>query len=167
MIASKRCLLELLTEEDFKGLLEMFLEPDAFKYIAPLKDKSTAFYKAFLLKKKMEITSGKGYYWAIKEPSSKALIGAINLTPIPNTEKHQIGWQLKRAYHRKGLAYEAAHAAFQFAISATNINPIYAVFERGNIASEKMIKKMGFQKHSERKEADLIVETYVFDRTKI
>lgn len=166
MITSKRCYLELLAEEDFDALLEMFLEPDAFKYIAPLKDKTPEFYNNFLLKKQQEVSQVLGYYWVIRDHSSKEFIGAINLTPIPNTNKTQIGWQLKSKHHRKGLAYEAAQAAFQFALNKTTIDPIYAVFESENLASEKMIKKLGFQKNSEQKEAGITVETYVYRRTK-
>lgn len=165
MIATERCFLELLEPKDFDELLEMYQEPDAFKYIAPLRNKEKSFYLDFLARKLKEINSGKGYYWLIKDRSNKALIGAINLTPIPNTEKMQIGWQVKTAYHRQGLAYEAASAVLKFAINETTIDPIYAVFELGNIASEKMIKRMGFSKLEERREGNLKIETHIYKRT--
>lgn len=164
MIRTSRCHLELLTENDFDALLEMFLEPEAFKYIAPLKDKNKAFYIRFLERKLLEMKSQQAYYWVIKDISTKAIMGAINLTPIPNTEKMQIGWQLKKNYQRKGLALEAANAAFQFAISETSINPIYAVFELGNVASKKIIKQLGFKKLDERNEDNITIETHIYSR---
>jgi ribosomal-protein-alanine N-acetyltransferase len=164
MIETERLILALLKPSDFNSLLEMYKEADAFKYIAPLRDKEDHFYLSFLEKKQGEIDRGNGYYWVIKNRSTQEMMGAINLTPIPNTERMQIGWQLKSAYHRCGYAYEAAEAALQYAIRNTDIDPIFAVFEVGNIASEKMIKRLGFKKLEERKEGNTIIETHIYQR---
>ncbi|MCT4625167.1 MAG: GNAT family N-acetyltransferase [Schleiferiaceae bacterium] len=134
--------LQLLKQSDYSMVLEMFREPDTFKYIKPLQGKSKEFYLEFLNRKSTEIELGKGYYWLLM--FSGEMAGAINFTPIPNTDQMQLGWQIKRDHQRKGLAFEGARRAMEFALNKTDVDPIYVVFNPENVASQKIAEKLGF-----------------------
>ncbi|MEN7548702.1 GNAT family N-acetyltransferase [Rapidithrix thailandica] len=141
---TQRTKLNLLTEADYEDLLTMFEEPGAFQYIKHLENKTREQYKEYLSLKQQEIASGKGYYWVARNLETSSLIGGVNLTPIPKTNQVQIGWMISSAHRRKGYAYEVAHKVLEFALKETDFRPIYAVFEKENVASEKIIKKLNF-----------------------
>ncbi|WP_459210181.1 GNAT family N-acetyltransferase [Aquimarina rhabdastrellae] len=145
MITTARTHLSLFTTEDTQDALDMFLEPDAFKYIKPMLNATVEQHLSFLQKKLEEIRTKKGYYWVVRLKDSNEFIGAINLTPIPTEpEKIQIGWLLKNAHHRKGFATECAEAVMDHAINTLKLTEIYGVYEPENIASEKLFHKLKF-----------------------
>jgi RimJ/RimL family protein N-acetyltransferase len=57
----------------------------------------------------------------------------------------QLGWQIKTAFRKQGYASEAAQCALDFAIADTTIDPVYAVFVKENIASERILMKLAFK----------------------
>lgn len=138
-----KCKIRLVEKNDFPSLLEMFHEPDTFKYIKPLANKTDDFYLSFLDLKLKQSQTKEGFYWVIVLETGE-IAGAINLTPIPKTEDMQLGWQIKRAWQGKGIASAAAKAALDFALSNTEIDPIYIVFNTQNIASQRIGEKLGF-----------------------
>ena len=158
-----RATLSLLTESAFDEVLKMFKEPETFKYIKPFQNKTRGAYLEFLKLKIRQIESGKGYYWVIRSIYSSDFIGAINLTPIPGTGQIQIGWQIKNKFRRQGYAYETAKAALEFALAETKFRPIYAVFEKGNVASEKILKKLNFNFHETEIKDTIELKKYIYD----
>jgi ribosomal-protein-alanine N-acetyltransferase len=155
--------LRLVQSKDFNALLEMFHEPETFKYIKPLENKSDAFYLSFLELKLKQSQSKEGFYWVILNPNEE-ILGAINLTPIPNTSDMQLGWQVKKSWHKQGIASSASKLALEFALEHTSIDPIYAVFEKENLASKKILDKLNFEHfRSESKNGEQL-EKYIFRR---
>lgn len=148
---TERTLMQLFTPNDISEVLELFFEEDTFKYIAPLQNKSREEYVAFLNKKLHEIKTGTGHYWVVRLLEDNSFIGAINLTPIPNSERIQIGWQFKRKYWGQGYAYEAAKAAFDFGVNDLKLEEIYGVFVPENLASEKILSRLGFSSFETKK----------------
>ncbi|QCK16772.1 GNAT family N-acetyltransferase [Mangrovivirga cuniculi] len=164
-IITNRATLTLLELNDFEDMLSLFLEKDMFKYISPHKDKSREERLEFLNLKLTDNKSGRGYYWVARDSKSNDLIGAINLTPIPESNDLQIGWMISNAYRGKGMATELAQAAKNFFIENLNTDHIFAVFEEGNIASEKIIKKLNFKPHKTFKEDETtIVHTWILKK---
>lgn len=53
---------------------------------------------------------------------------------------------LNPEYHRKGYAYEAAHAYFEFLFNEKNARRLYAYTEDYNIASQKLCEKLGMRR---------------------
>ena len=155
-----RITLSLITQEDLPEVLDMFQEPDTFKYIKPLLGKTKESYRSFLQLKIEQIESGAGYYWVVRDCKSMDLIGCINVTPIPNTDRTQIGWQICNAHQQKGYAYEAAKLAMEFVESNTTITTVYAVYERENIASEKIIHKLNFDFYETKMEENSFLKIY-------
>ncbi|MEZ4918559.1 MAG: GNAT family N-acetyltransferase [Saprospiraceae bacterium] len=156
--------MKLLTPSDFPEALEMFHEPETFKYIAPLANKSDAEYLDFLNLKHQQILDKTGYYWVVRNRINGDFIGGINLTPIPDTGQKQIGWQLKAAYRKQGIAFEAAQLALEFGLNHTNFYPIYAVFHPENIASQRILEKLGFDFLEAFSKAGEPLKKYIFEK---
>ena len=152
--------MELLCLEGISEALPMLLEPEAWTYIRPGQGKTEAQHRDFLLLKVKEIDSGTGYYWLVKESSTHDLIAGINVTPIPATWEMQIGWMVRKKHQRRGYAFEAAALAMDFVLNQTNIEYLYAVYDSENIASEKIIERLGFHLHTSFEEEDRTILKY-------
>jgi len=163
MIQTERINLKLLTPSDLEEALNMFQEPNTFQYIRPLQGKTREEYLSFLQVKLKEIETQKGYYWVVRHQDSGEFIGAINLTPISGTDQIQIGWQIRDQFRRQGYASEAAQLAFDYGLHETPFHPIYAVFEKANIASERILQKLGFRYFQTFREKERVLEKYIFD----
>ena len=160
---STKLSLTLLKESDWNEVLIMFQEPGMFQYITPHRDKSVNYYLDFLNLKLEQIKSGTGFYWLVRDKNGE-LAGTINLTPIPDTGEMQIGWMIRSKFRGQGLAYDAAKLALEFGFRETNFDPIYGVFEVENIASEKILKKLGFMFYEQFFEGNIMVKQYIYKR---
>lgn len=159
-----------LTAADIPTMLDLFAEPDVFRYIKRLQHKSRDEYTAYLEFRLDQVRKGEGYYWGVwlkeeadgagTERPRGAFIGAVNLNTHPGTGKMQIGCLLKKAYWNDGYAYELTRAAVAFGIHEARLPEIYAYFDADNIASGKLVRKLGFQFHRREKIGDSLAEVY-------
>jgi RimJ/RimL family protein N-acetyltransferase len=95
-----------------------------------------------------------GYsWWSFIEQDTGELVGAgaiQNLrrasAPEPDlTCPLEIGWRLKRSRWRQGLASEAAQAMAAFAFDTLRAHELYAVCFPDNLASAKVMQRLGMQ----------------------
>ncbi len=142
---SERTILKTLSKDDYTEVLIMYDEPDTFKYIAPLQNLSRDEYIAFLDSRIVQNNSGVGYHWAVRLKENKTFIGLMNLNPIGTTDRIQIGFQLRRKYWNQGFATELTARVLEFGINEAGIKEIYGVFNKENLASGKIFKKLGFE----------------------
>lgn len=134
----------LLTKDDFSDMLAMFNEPETAFYIKHLQNLSQVEYESILNNRLTQLANKVGYHWTAKLKSSNEFIGALNLSPIPNTTMMQIGFQFRTKYWNQGFACELAKKVLEFGIQEIGLQTIYGVFEKENIASRKVLEKLGF-----------------------
>lgn len=143
MLSTKRTYLRPLESSDFELLLEMYLEPDSNKYIAPLKDRSPEFYLNFL-RKKLEQNQKELGFWVAVAKTSKQIIGTVNLnTYAPLAIKH-IGCHLRTPFWGKSYATELLSAMIKYGFEERKLSCIHGVFEKENQASRSLMNKLGF-----------------------
>ena len=71
-------------------------------------------------------------------------IGAVSLY-IEN-EIAEMGWILRKEFQRLGIMYEAANALKNYCLNHYNIRKILAHCDVNNIASYKLMEKLGFER---------------------
>lgn len=64
-------------------------------------------------------------------------------------EKEELGFHLRPAFWSKGLGYEAARAAIDYAFSSLGLKVILAGHNPANKASEALLMKLGFMRTGE------------------
>ncbi|NMM47371.1 GNAT family N-acetyltransferase [Marinigracilibium pacificum] len=163
-LKSERTYFKLLEKIDFDTILNLFSEENIFQYITPHKNKTREERIDFLNTKLNHNQTGEGFYWIVKSNDTDEFIGAINLTPIPNTKNLQIGWMISEKFRGQGLAYECAQTVKDFFLSNESFDKIYAVYENENKASEKIINKLGFKHLKSVSEDKIVVHTYVLEK---
>jgi ribosomal-protein-alanine N-acetyltransferase len=81
--------------------------------------------------------------WAITEKQMNALIGRCGLNLITETSEVEVDFVVAPKYWRRGFATEAARAAIVYGFATLDLDRIIALAKPENIASRKVIEKIG------------------------
>lgn len=84
--------------------------------------------------------------WAVVEKSSSTLAGfcGLNAECVDDADEIEIGYRLAPAFWGRGLGTEAARGALSQAFDRSGIESLIAIVEPANVASVKVIQKLGF-----------------------
>ncbi len=84
-------------------------------------------------------------WWAIKEKSSGAIVGAACLQHLANVDGAplEIGWRLVPEHNGKGYATEAAKAIVNYAAEQVGATYLVAVADPENIPSQRVMQRLG------------------------
>ena len=162
---TERAILTLLTHRDFTDVLDMFNDPDTSTYIRHLHRRSVEDYKAVLLARLDQIKHKVGFHWVARLKETGIFVGAVNISPIPGTAKMQLGFQLKKEFWNKGFATELAGKALEAGLKEKRISPIYGVFEKDNVASRRVLEKLGFEADHRAVHTEKNIVTYLYSAT--
>ena len=143
-----RLILRELAMDDVDDLFEMDSDPKVHKYLGnnPVKtrEESEKIMENILQQYREE---GIGR-WAIIEKESGEFLGWSGLKHEhklrPGKSYYDLGYRLKRKYWGKGFASEAARASMVYGFETMNLEWIGACASTNNLASNKIIQKLGF-----------------------
>ena len=85
--------------------------------------------------------------WATILKTESRYIGYCGLHRTCNAngeESVRLGYYIARPYWGRGLATEASHAFLDVAFSQLHLSELFADVEKGNEASEHILRKLGF-----------------------
>lgn len=157
---TERTRLTLLMESDLPAMTAMSKEPDTFRFIKKLRIMTDKEYQRFLKLKLRQIRTKTGYHWAVWLKSDGSFVGAVNLNPIAGSSRMQIGCQLMRQYWGQGLASELTERVVEFAVDKAGLKEVYGVFEKDNLASRRLLDKLGFVWIGDLNENDVEAEVH-------
>lgn len=101
-------------------------------------------------------------YWAIAEKSSDQLIGSIGFSLLDKKNKiGRISYDLDPQYWRKGIMTMAIKKVIDYAFKIMKINRIEALVIEHNIASLKLLQKIGFTNEGTLRQYRIIEGEYV------
>lgn len=86
------------------------------------------------------------YEFAITDKESGELYGAIALTNNQQFNHGELAYWVGEEYWGNGYATEAAQAILQFAFEEKKYHKVFARYFRSNIASGRVIEKLGMKK---------------------
>ena len=132
-----------LIESDIPEILEMYLEPDSFKFISPHKDKSKEYYQSFLQGKLAANKKALGF-WSVRLNATNEFVGTVNLNQFQDSEITHIGCHLKSAAWNEGFATELMKELIKYGFEVRNLKAIHGIVEEYNIISAKLMKRLGF-----------------------
>ncbi|MEA4912662.1 MAG: GNAT family protein [Oscillospiraceae bacterium] len=81
--------------------------------------------------------------WSIELKTGECIGGFCFKGPAVNGEA-EIGYEIAEAQRRQGYAFEAIHAAMEWAYGCDGVYFVSAETEPGNTPSQKLIEKLGF-----------------------
>ncbi|WP_166417797.1 GNAT family N-acetyltransferase [Cochlodiniinecator piscidefendens] len=160
-VVTQRLVLEPFAPKHLKGLHALDRDPDVMRFLGPLK---TLQETEASITRVSERWKQLGYaWWALVERKSDAIIGAAcvqNTANVPGAPL-EIGWRLATAAQGKGYATEAGQAAMDFAFESLDAEYVIAVADQRNIASHKVMQRLGMTYRGIETHYDEYLTTYV------
>jgi RimJ/RimL family protein N-acetyltransferase len=143
-IETSRLLLRMFSQDDLGDLSRIYADADVMRYLSghPLtRDETAGWLKYFL-----DGWENYGFgWWAVVLKESGELIGHCGLQFIHVTPEIEATYGLAKEYWRMGLASEAARACLRYGFEQLEIDRIYALADPGNIASHRVMERVGMK----------------------
>ncbi|BFH13790.1 GNAT family N-acetyltransferase [Paenibacillus melissococcoides] len=103
-----------------------------------------------------------GLRWVIEEKSSAKVIGTCGFLQYEKTHRRiELGYDLAPPYWGRGVMTEAAQRILSFGFRDIGVNRIEAKIDPENIASERLLLRLGFQKEGVMRQQEFEKERYV------
>ena len=157
-LETERLILRELNETDVEGMFELDSNPKVHTYLGSHQtiQKREDAAKIIEIVKRQYQENGIGR-WAVIEKESGDFVGWSGLKlekGLPNySPYYDLGYRFIPKFWGKGYATETAKFALKFGFLELNLNQINATAQEANIASNKVIQKVGFQ----------FIETFQFE----
>ena len=140
----------------------IYSDPEVVRYLRPLDLEGTR--KQLLGFEHHWQERGFGL-WAVEERASGRLIGRIGLFHHPDwTASHhdaEVGWTLARSTWGRGLATEGGAAALRYGFETKGMQRIISIAHRENLASQRVMEKLGLHREGETSWRGIPVAWYV------
>ncbi|MCJ8005930.1 GNAT family N-acetyltransferase [Lederbergia wuyishanensis] len=159
VIKGNGIILREIVEQDWNDIHTYAALPEVsrFQSWGPNTEEETkAFVKQILNEAKVQ--PRLRYAYAIIEKENSTMIGSceLNIRDIPN-RIGEVAYIIHPAYWRKGYATEAAKQMIEFGFGTFNLHRIFATCDTRNIASAKVLGKIGMTLEGRMRE-DLLIK---------
>jgi Acetyltransferases, including N-acetylases of ribosomal proteins len=91
-------------------------------------------------------TNGLAIRWGIALKGASGIIGTVGFNNYTKLHRANIGYDLRKEYWNRGYITEALEIVLNFGFETLEINRIEAEVMQGNLASEKVLRRVGFIK---------------------
>lgn len=127
-------------------IMEMLMEPDSNKYIAPMLDRTDEYYQEKL---ENNVPENEAFlqYFSVFTKDTGDFVGTMNLNKFKPTGHDQIGLHFRRNFWNKGYGVECSKAILDYAKNERKLKEIFWVFEPEHEVSRKLALKLGFEPH--------------------
>ena len=164
-LSTRRLKLDRITSSDVEAVFELFSSPEVVKYYDLEKFNERAQAEKLISLFDSRIESLLGIRWAIRMKESNKLIGTCGFNSWSEKMRNAtIGYDLNPEHWNKGIITEALFetigAAFTGLLPCGHLHRVQADTIPGNIASEKVLLKLGFKDEGMRRECAYIKGAY-------
>lgn len=159
ILQTKRCLVREITIQDVDVLYEIYKDPSITRYMESLyedREKEREYTKKYIA----NVYRFYGYgIWIVEDKESGEIIGRAGIEQ-KEEDCPELGYMISASYQGKGYAYEVCRAILQYAGKELGILKIISQVQKGNEASVKLLKKLGFYRKEETRETEGVLEKY-------
>ena len=141
-----RLILRRILKKDIPDIYEYSSKYEVSKYLLWSPHPSIDFTKTYFQRIDKLYKKGEFYDFAIVLKDTGKMIGTVGFTSIDFfNNSAEIGYVISSAYHRRGFGKEAVRKIIELGFSEMNFHRLEAKFMLGNIASESLLKSIGFK----------------------
>jgi ribosomal-protein-alanine N-acetyltransferase len=157
LLITERLLLREFTLDDVLAVFDISRREDVSQWLETAPMQSIEDAEARVRGRIGLFNDGMGFRWAITLRENPAqLIGSCGIFSVRRgTHTMETGYELHPAYWRRGIMTEALRAVIQFSFGTQELMPIHrieALVAPGNLASIRLLEKLGFAQESRRRE---------------
>ncbi|MBE9035307.1 GNAT family N-acetyltransferase [aff. Roholtiella sp. LEGE 12411] len=141
-IETPRLQLRQFILDDFDNLFRLYSDAEVMKYLSLRTREQT---QASLHKHIQHWQQHNFGMWAVIHKDSSKLIGRCGLGFLENTPEVELGYVFDKSYWNMGLGTEASQATLQYGFKELKLERIVAIAKPDNIASVRVIQKIGMK----------------------
>ena len=146
ILETKRLALRKWRNADSDALFEILGDAEVVRYVDDGKPFSFEKTQKFLETMK-KVEREKGFCrWKVVEKLSGEMVGTCGFGILPETNELELGYLFARKFWSKGFASEIAAAVTAYGFNKLGFREIIALTDLENIASQKVLEKIGFDK---------------------
>ena len=148
-------------DTDAENFFLLNSDEDVMRYIRATKSKEEcdAFLKKNIEAYKVNPSMGR---WAANEKTTGKFVGSFAIIPIEDSDDIQVGYALLKENWGKGFASELTKAGVDYYFNNSNADHIYAIAEKANTASHKVLLKNSFVPDGIKKEDDKELLRFIY-----
>jgi ribosomal-protein-alanine N-acetyltransferase len=130
---------------DLEELAIIRADPEVMRYIGTGKPHDMEQVRVSL-ERKMQIWEQHNFgQWAVRYQGNEKLLGWCGLDFLDETPEIEVGYGFAREFWGQGMAAEAARASLRYGFSQMSLEHIAAVAMHENIASQRVMQKIGMK----------------------
>ncbi len=153
-LQTERLYLRKILPEDEDDMYEYSKDPETSKYLLWEPHSSRNFTRGHLKYLQAQYQKAAFFDWALVLKESGKMIGTCGFTEIYEREKRaEVGYVISPLYHRQGFAPEALKRVMEYAFDTLGLVSLSGRFMEDNLASEKVLSRLGFQKDERKRES--------------
>lgn len=160
---TQRIFLRETNPNDARAIYELNKDPQVIQFTGDPPFSSIAEAEHFLIKYDHFDKYQRGR-WAICDKGSNQLIGWCGLKFHQDDGENDLGYRLFRKYWNRGYATESSHLALQYGFRRLGLDNVIARAVKKNIASIKVMLKLGFHYEKDFEEHGNACEQYRIDK---
>jgi ribosomal-protein-alanine N-acetyltransferase len=144
-LETESLILREIRPSDAEAIFHIYADDDVTQYLD--SETATSLEQAkFIIRRRAELFKNKQRVrWGIARKDNNVIIGSCGYAQwIQNASRAEIGYELAKAYWRKGIMTEALTAIIKFGFQKMKLNRIEAMTMVENKTSAKVLKKLGF-----------------------
>lgn len=143
ILETNRLLLREMTDEDFASLKKVISDPETMKYYyKPYDDEGVQRWIDWC---KSSYEKNNFGLWAVVLKETGEMIGdcGVSLQFINDEWRPEIGYHLRKDYHRQGIGKEMTQAVKDYFFTHYDYDEVYSYMNKDNVASYKTAEANG------------------------
>ena len=168
ILETERLILRTWTPDDAQRLFEICGDAAVMKYIGTRKPYDIIEQaRQFLIWATNYQAENNFCRWAVVEKASGEIVGSCGFARPHRTEEIELGYLFARTFWGNGFATEAAGACLKYGFEKLEFPETIAITDLENVASHKVLEKIGFKKRGIEKIDDEDNLIYIAKNSKI
>ena len=143
ILETKRLILREMIDDDYSSLQKVISDPETMKYYPKPYDEEGV-WKWIRWCKASYAKRGFGL-WAVIYKATGEMIGdcGVSMQTIDDEMKPEIGYHLRKDYHRQGIGREMTQAVKDYFFTHFDFNEVYSYMDKDNLPSYKTAEANG------------------------
>lgn len=147
ILETERLVLRELCLSDCHDLREIFSTEEVMKWYGMFPVESLEAIIELIDSLRKSYYEDRGMRWAIENKETGKLMGTCGFHNHNKAARRaEIGYELKPCYWNKGYIKEAIHAIMDYGCEGLNLHRIEAMIYPENLASQRAVEALGFER---------------------
>lgn len=146
ILKSTRLYLREFVPSDWENIYQLDSDPEVMKYLTQFAQDIKLDYPKIIERCIAFYKKNPGFgIWAAIEKETEEFIGWFMLKKYKYSDDQELGYRLMKKYWGRGYATEMSLKLIEYGFSEKNLSKIVAITHPENIASQKVLKKVGMK----------------------